>query len=372
MLDTLAFDGERHLRSRLRIVRKTMNENVYEVLAATDGLIERANEQADPKREDFVQRLTAREHASTPLRISAEIRTEGVRGVPGSDCSVFCNLEYGSAPVFWDTFLYPDTGSTPWRRLTCDCLARGQLTAVELHVRNRRQGRLLVRNFRVETLPCWDREADVTIAIFGDSTDMTCYLPHEHRLTRRLELLLRDRFTDQRINVHGLAEGGEFIHRLVDSGRLDRELAALGRCDIVLFRYGLNDVHQNVTDEAFQAKLREAIDHVRSSHPQARIVLCTTIPYTCDGYDARVRQLAAKLDLPLIDLHAVLVRRSAAGDWDWHHDPQHHIGRHREQLPPGTLDGLQGDKHPNLHGATMIAETYFEHLEPLVEELIRP
>ena len=348
-----------------------MNSDTYEVLAAYEEPVELINEQADPKREDFVQRLEVRAHASSPLRISADIRTEGVFGVPSSDCSLFCNLEYGTAPVFWDTFLYPDTGSTPWRRLTCDCMARGPLSAVEMHIRHRLRGRLLVRNFRVETLPFLENKADVTVAIFGDSTDMTCYLPHAYRLTRRLELLLRDRFTNHQINVHGLAEGGEYLHRLVDSGRLDRELSVMDRCDVVMFRYGLNDINQNVTDEAFRTKLIEAIARVRHAHPRAQIVLSTTIPSLCDGYDAQVRKLATELDLPLIDLHAVLVRQGAMGDWDWHNAPQHHIGRQRQQLPAGNLDGLQGDKHPNLHGATIIADTYFEHLEPVIEKLIR-
>ena len=343
-----------------------MNDAPHECLATWDGPLERINTQADPAREDFVQRLAVAAHAPTALRLSADIRTEGVRGVPGCDCSLFCNLEYGTAPVFWDTFLYPDTGSTPWRRLSCDCRDRGRLTAVELHIRHRLRGRLLVRDLRIETLPRWGGDADVTVAVFGDSTDMTCYLPHEHRLTRRLELLLRDRFADARIDVHGLAEGGEFLDRLVASGRLERELAALDRCDFILFRYGLNDVHQRVTDAAFAARLTEAIALARRRHPAAQIVLSTTIPYSCDGYDAQVRRLAAEQGLPLIDLHAALKRAGAAGDWDWHHDPGHRIGRRMNRLPPSNPDGLQGDKHPNLHGATLIADLYFEQLEPLV------
>ncbi len=346
-----------------------MSATTCNVLTSLEGPFERINAEVSPTAEDYVRRLPVEAHPSTPLRISADIRTVGVRGTPGCDCSLFCNLEYDQAPVFWDTFLYPDTGSTPWRRLSRECRARGRLTAVELHIRHRLRGQLLVRDFRVETLPPWEEDADVTIAVFGDSTDMTCYLPYEHRLTRRLELLLRDRFPERRIDVHGLAEGGEYLHRLVDSGRLDRELAALNRCDLVLFRYGLNDVNHQVTEEAFAAKLVEAIDRVRHFHPRARIVLSTTIPYRCDGYDTRVRELAAELRLPLIDLNEVLVRRSRAGDWDWHHDPGHRIGRRRETLPPDNPDGLRGDKHPNLYGATVIAETYFERLVEVIASM---
>ncbi len=44
-----------------------MNAEAYEVLAAYDEPVERINEQADPKRKDFVQRLGVRAHASSPL-----------------------------------------------------------------------------------------------------------------------------------------------------------------------------------------------------------------------------------------------------------------------------------------------------------------
>lgn len=336
-----------------------------------DEPVELINARADPKREDWIRRFPVPLAPASPLRISAEICTEGVTGVPGSDCSLFCNLEYGSDPIFWDTFLYPDTGSTPWRRLTCECRARGLLTAVELHIRFRLRGRLRVRNFRVEPLPAWHDDADVTVAVFGDSTDMTCYVPYEHRLTRRLELLLRDRFADRRIDVHGLAEGGEYLQRLVDSGRLERELGVFPRCDIVMFRYGLNDISKGVTAEAFRTKLLEALAITHRKHPAAQIVLSTTIPANCDGYDEQVRTLARERDLPLIDLHDALRSRSAAGDWDWHNDPGHHIGRRRDSNLDDNPAGLKGDKHPNLHGSTLIAEIYFEHLEPLVRGMQR-
>lgn len=335
-----------------------------------DEPVELINAGAEPSREDLIRRFPVPPAPPSPLRISAEISTEGVTGVPGSDCSLFCNLEYGDDPIFWDTFLYPDTGATPWRRLSCECHARGRLTAVELHIRFRLRGRLRVRNLRVEAIPAWHDGADLTVAVFGDSTDMTCYLPYEHRLTRRLELLLRDRFADHRVDVHGLAEGGEYLDRLVDSGRLERELGVFPRCDIVMFRYGLNDVSKGVTPDAFRAKLLDALDITHRKHPAAQIVLSTTIPANCDGYDEQARSLARERRLPLIDINDILRRRSAVGDWDWHDDTGHHVGRRRDQTPADNPTGLKGDKHPNLYGSALIAEIYYEHLEPLAAKML--
>src|SRR5262249_52987457 len=158
---------------------------------------------------------------------------------------------YDAGPIFWDTFLYPDTGTTPWRTLSCDVRARGVLRVVELHVRLHQRGRLLMRNLRVEAINPWGDDADVTVAVFGDSTDMTCYLPTEHRLIRRLELLLRDRFPDHRVDVHCFAEGGEFLQRLIETGRLERELRTLSRCDVAMIRYGLNDIGKKIEPAQF-------------------------------------------------------------------------------------------------------------------------
>lgn len=340
------------------------------LLAALDETIDLHCATADARRPDTIRRLELAVPKAGPLRLSADIRAEGITGPPGGQCMVFFNVEYTRGPVFWDMFLYPDTGTTPWRTLSCEARDRGEVRAVEAHVRFLAKGRLQVRNIRVEAVAPWGEDAEAVVAIFGDSTDMTNYLPADLRLGRRLELLLRDRFADRRVDVVDLAEGGEYLKRLIESGRLDRELRALPRCDIAMIRYGLNDAGQKIEPADFGRHLRGACETIRARFPKARLVLSTTIPADVGAYDAETVAAAAALRLPLIRLDTYLRRRSAAGESDWHHQPGSRIGRHRETNPADNPDGLKGDKHPNALGAQMIAEHYFEHLEPMVAEMM--
>lgn len=341
-----------------------------QVLVDSRELVELVNAKADEKRADQVRRFPIDGSVNAPLRISAEVRTESVTGPPGIKCSIFFNLEYDDGPIFWDTFLYPDTGSTPWRTLSCEVRARGALRTIELHVRLQRKGKLSMRNLRVETIEPWGDDADVTVAIFGDSTDMTSYLPTEHRLARRLELLLRDRFSDHRVDVHCFAEGGETVQRLVEDGHLEQELRALSRCDVAMIRYGLNDFGRKIDPAAFGRHLHTACDMILKRFPSAKIVLCTTIPPNAAAYDEQTLAVARARSLPVIRVDELMLQRSAAGDWDWHDGLRSRIGRRRAQNLPDNPTGLKGNLHPNAYGSQMIAEHYFERLEPMVAEIL--
>ena len=177
-------------------------------------------------------------------------------------------------------------------------------------------------------------------------------------------------FRSHRVDVHCLAEGGEYLQRLVDSGRLDRELQALPRCDIAMIRYGLNDVSQKMDPEKFRTQLHAACDIVLSRFPQAQLVLSTTIPPTAQAYDQQTQAVAEARKLPLIRLDQHIRQRSSTGEGDWHHQAGSRIGRHRTVNPPDNPDGLAGDIHPNAFGAQMIASHYFEHLEPIVARFL--
>src|SRR5688572_11841433 len=120
-----------------------------QILARLDETVELVNEKADTKRADFVKRLEVKTPADVAVRISAEIKCEGVTGVQGLGSAAFFNLEYTQGPVFWDTFLYPETGTTAWRTLSIDVRRRGALATAEMHIRHHHKGKISVRNVRV-------------------------------------------------------------------------------------------------------------------------------------------------------------------------------------------------------------------------------
>jgi len=327
-------------------------------------------EQFEAKRPHAVHRFELPDGPDAPLQIEVRIRTRGVTGVPGKACAVFFNVEYATGPVFWDTFCFPDTGSTSWRWFSSEVMARGPVRCVEMHVCLQGKGTIEVDHVRVQVIEPPVDDADLHIAILGDSTDMTCNLPHDLRLSRRFELLLRDRFSDHRIDVHNFAEGGDYLKRVLDTGRLERELSALSRCDIVMIRYGLNDAPQKIEPAAFEEQLETAIQKIGQLFPTATVVLSTTIPPLGDPYAQPTITIAKKHQLPLIRIDEMIRTRSVTGDYDWHNGPTSMIGRRRDEPNQEDPTGLKGDLHPNAYGSQMIAECYFQHLEPIVAGLL--
>ena len=73
---------------------------------------------------------------------------------------------------------------------------------------------------------------------------------------------------------------GEFIRRLLSSGRYDKEIATLRGVDYVLIRYGLNDIARREEFEVnFPKDYAELIGRLRRDFPGATIVPMTIIPY---------------------------------------------------------------------------------------------
>lgn len=352
----------------LHSMNTTRSTSTLRTLVDHTEPIDLRHDHYDKSRSDHIQRFDIAPTSAAPIQISAEVSTTGVPGTPGDRCMIFFNLEYAAGPIYWDTFLYPDAGSVPWRTLSTEVRPRGELKAIEMHIRMPAPGRLRVRRVTAQEIEPWPDDADFVLAVVGDSTDMTCYLPPPLRLTSHLELLLRDRFHDRRIDVRNLAEGGDYIKRVVECGRLEREMNVLPRCDLVTLRFGLNDASQKIEPTDFGRQLHQACDIVLRRWPDAQIVLSTTIPPMGDPYAAPTIAVATERRLPLLRLDEHMRACSAAGDSDWHRGMGHTIGRRRTVNPPDNPTGLSGDLHPNAYGARMIAEFYYENLVDLVEQ----
>ena len=321
--------------------------------------------------EDPVIHLEPRQAKATAVCISGWVRTRGVQGVRGSNFLVVTNLTYPATPIFWYTILYPQTGTHPWQYVEKLVRSRLPIQKIDMTFRLRAVGEAWFRDFKVEEVPSWREDADLVVATLGDSTGVMAYMPDEYTVWYQLENLLRDRFADHHVRVRCLAESGEYLKRLLASGRLDRELATLGRCDVMVIRYGLNDCGKRVPPPEFKQQFLDVCTRVKKRFPKVRIVPATTIPPSADVYDVVTRELALERGLPIIDLNAFLRREATRGNGNWHTGPGQEVGYRTEKNPAKDPSGLRGNKHPNAYGAALIAAEKFRVLEPIVAELLK-
>lgn len=342
------------------------SEEIMQTLLHARGPFHLSNAAPDPARPDLRFEAAVSPPAAAAVRIRAEVSARRLLGVPGGNAMILTHLHYADSPLFWDTIMNPPGGSYPWRTLDCAIHARLPITKVEVIVRFHGQGDLSLRNVRVDAIPQWDDDPDAVVAVIGDSTDMAAYLPREWAVACQLENLLRDRFHDRYVHVRNFAEGGDYLQRVLSSGRLERELKALPRCDVAVIRYGLNDRGQQVTPAAFGEQLQQAGRLVQAIHPAAAVCVATTIPDFGDIYIPAAREIAAANGWQLLDLASHIRRLSASGLWNWHNGPGRHVGYVTTGNPPDNPTGLEGDKHPNALGCRLIAEFLYHHVEPLL------
>ena len=323
--------------------------------------------------EDDVIEVAVDQDKATALRISAQVRTDKVSGPTGNNLLIVTNIHYEKTPMFWDTILYPRTGTHPWQYCEKYVHARLPIKSLEIHFRlTHTNGEAWFKDFKVEKVPQWQDREDVVLAMLGDSSDMGSYIEDSLRLHRHLEMLLQDSFSDKSIAVRNLAESGDSLGNLLESGRLKRELATLAKCDIMIIRYGLNDKAGDVKPEDFKGQLKQTCDEVLARFPDVLIVLATTIPPGATQMDEVTRELAGERNYPLVDVAAFLTEQADLGNSNWHRGPGTQVGLPRSDNPPDNPTGLKGDIHPNIHGSRLIAEEEYRVIAPIINSILHP
>ena len=79
------------------------------------------------------------------------------------------------------------------------------------------------------------------------------------------------------------SDAASILRRLIDSGRYEKSAAKLPGVDVVIVRYGPNDVNRREDFDAnFPKDLRELLGYLRRDHPAAMIILATAIPLSPD------------------------------------------------------------------------------------------
>jgi len=159
----------------------------------------------------------------------------------------------------------------------------------------------------------------VRILLLGDSTTQGSVprrlQPEGPHLEQVVRHLLHADPELPRCKVYNSGVGGETIHRLLESGRYEREVAGLESLDIVFIRYGLNDQarRENFADN-FPKDYRALLARLREDHPEALLIPTTVIPYFDEEASREindfVRQVAEEEGLALFDLYPPLRRRA--------------------------------------------------------------
>ncbi|AMV17879.1 SGNH/GDSL hydrolase family protein [Planctomyces sp. SH-PL14] len=246
-----------------------------------------------------------------------------------------------------------------------------------------------------------EHEGKVQILLLGDSTTEGSiprrHVPQGPHLEEVIRSLLAEEKDLPPTNVINLGLSGEYIQRLLESGRYDKVASKLPGIDYVLIRYGLNDnARRDNFAENFPKDYHDLLDRLHRDHPQAERIVMTVIPYLDEASSARVNalnvQVAEKAGLPLFDIYPRYAAELKNGPnmLNYRRFPLAKIPENRHEfvkpfVVPGSapsvevldnrldahfghLPGWYGDRHPNLAGYHVIGDETAKYLAPRIRE----
>jgi lysophospholipase L1-like esterase len=237
-----------------------------------------------------------------------------------------------------------------------------------------------------------EHEGRIQILLLGDSTAEGSVprriRPEGPHLETVLEQLLAAEDDVPPCHVINSSRSGEYIRRLVDSGRYDRDAANLPGLDFIMIRYGIYDrARRESFTENFPKDFHELLARLRKDHPEAKLIPMTVIPFSGEATSKEindlVRQVAEKENLPVFDIYPRYAAELEKGFnmLNYRRYPLEEIpAKYHELVKPfvhgpsvevmgNELDGIlghlpnwTGDRHPNLAGYNVIADETAKYL----------
>jgi lysophospholipase L1-like esterase len=242
-----------------------------------------------------------------------------------------------------------------------------------------------------------EHDGKLQILLLGDSTTEGSvprrHVPQGPHLEDVIRLLLAEESDLPPTNVINLGLSGEYIQRLLDSGRYDQEVPKLPGLDYILIRYGINDHNRRENfAENFPKDYQALLDRLQADHPRARVIIMTIIPYGNPEMEARVNRLNAQVaetaGLPLFDIHPRYAKELERGPHmlNYRRFPLDKIPENRRSFVApfvvngnsvevmdnrldahfADLPGWFGDRHPNLAGYHVIGDETAKYLAPRI------
>lgn len=237
------------------------------------------------------------------------------------------------------------------------------------------------------------------ILLIGDSTTeagIPKKLAHdEPQFEDMLRILLASQSDLPPTDVINLGLSGEYIRRLFDSGRYDRQIASQPDADYIFIRYGLNDRSKRENFEVnFPGDYRELLGRLRQDHAAAMLIPMTVIPYGEAGGNSEINDLVKKVatdeKLVLFDIYPRYLAELKKGPdmLNYRRFPLSKIPENLRHLATpylqpeadpkvvvldnrldgifGHLPGWTSDRHPNLAGYNVIADETAKWLAPVI------
>lgn len=243
-----------------------------------------------------------------------------------------------------------------------------------------------------------EHEGKIQVLLLGDSTTEgsipRLLKPKGPHLETVLGQLLAAEGDLPACHVINSSLSGEYIRRLFDSGRYDRDAAKLPGLDYIFIRYGINDRarRKNFT-ENFPKDFHELLARLRKDHPNATLIPMTVIPFANEEVSQEINNLvfgvAKKEKLDVFDIYPRYAAELKKGSnmLNYRRYPLKNVPeKYHELVKPfvsgdrvvvmaneldpvlGDLPGWYRDRHPNLAGYNVIADETAEYLAKLLRE----